>query len=260
MESRLNKNLEDIHEQVIQHPVYAAVIDRKTLAIFMEAHVFAVWDFMCLLKSLQRRLTCVDVPWFPSEDPVAARLINEIVLIEETDELAPGHIASHFDLYLRAMTEVGANTKNISAFLHGLKQKVSIEELYRDLKFKESVKNFIDLTLSFTTKPIHVTASAFFYGRERIIPLMFKRVLESDGIRDCPSFRLYLERHINVDDVSHGPMASKILERLCGKDLSKWTEAEKAAEQALLARRKLWDNMYADIGGSISSFSSCDVP
>ena len=80
----------------------------------MEHHVFAVWDFMSLLKSMQRQLTCVRVPWVPTGPTGSRRLINDIVLVEDSDELGGGFI-SHFELYLNAMTQAGANRTAIDA-------------------------------------------------------------------------------------------------------------------------------------------------
>src|SRR2546425_11084063 len=93
-------------------------IDRlDSLRLFMEHHAFAVWDFMSLLKALQRRLCCVEVPWLPAVDPLGSRLVNEIVLAEESDDDGRGGFASHFDLYHRAMTRCGANSAPIDGFL-----------------------------------------------------------------------------------------------------------------------------------------------
>ena len=96
--------LGDSRERLIRHPIYGLVNTPERMRLFMQTHIWAVWDFQSLLKSVQQQLSCVTVPWVPTPDPEARRLINEIVLDEESDELPNGSFASHFELYLRSMT------------------------------------------------------------------------------------------------------------------------------------------------------------
>jgi len=86
----------------------------------MEHHVFAVWDFQSLLKAMQQRLTCTSIPWVPTADAEARRIVNEIVLDEESDELPDGGYASHFELYLQSMQQAGADTAPIERLLASL--------------------------------------------------------------------------------------------------------------------------------------------
>src|SRR5271168_4628355 len=115
----LAEQLRPLHDRLAGHPLYGSFGTVEDLHVFMEAHVFAVWDFMSLLKTLQRGLTCVDVPWLPSRFVESRRLVNEIVLGEESD-LYGLEAVSHFELYLRAMRECGASTTAIEGFLDGL--------------------------------------------------------------------------------------------------------------------------------------------
>ena len=103
--------LEDLKKNLINHDLYKRINSVDDLKSFMEGHVYAVWDFMSLVKKLQQNLTCTTVPWTPSKTPLAARLINDIVLCEETDQFNNGKYMSHFEMYLSSMVEIGANPK-----------------------------------------------------------------------------------------------------------------------------------------------------
>lgn len=237
---------------LLEHPVYEQISDPTSLRVFMESHVFAVWDFMTLLKSLQRRLTCVDVPWLPPADVQAARLINEIVLTEETDELVPGHYSSHFDLYLAAMEEADANTVPILEFTAALRAGLAPMLALMPLPVPESTKTFVLNTLEITSGDTHEVAAAFLFGRENIIPAMFRLVLnklEQSRGNPCHSFRLYLDRHIHLDEIQHAPMAERLLKRLCGNDPLKWNQVLHTAHSALSFRHSLWDGVMEAIQG-----------
>lgn len=247
----LERELERERRAVLDHPVYERVRDRASLRSFMACHVFAVWDFMSLLKALQQRVTCTDVPWLPPASPELARLINEIVLSEETDEVLPGSYMSHFELYLAAMAEVGADARPIAAFITRLGAGCSLERALEEAPIAPPTRRFVLNTLTTAREGrIHEIAAAFLLGREDLVPAMFRRLLaslEADLGRACPSFRLYLERHVALDEQEHGPRARRLLQGLCADSASTWEQAKTAAQGALRARRRLWDGAVREI-------------
>ena len=102
-----------------KHPVFESLRNLQDLRVFMEHHVFAVWDFMSLLKALQEKIAPHGSPWLPSPNPHVVRLVNEIVLEEESDVASPKNpqdFASHFEIYLKSMKEVAASSRQIDAF------------------------------------------------------------------------------------------------------------------------------------------------
>ncbi len=239
---------------VEKHPLYGELTSLDRLQRFMQYHVFAVWDFMCLLKALQQRLTCPTVPWLPVGDPLTRRLINEIVLAEESDELPDGRVLSHFELYLEAMTEAGADSSGVAAFEHRLKQGRPVRAALHEAKVPAAAREFVTQTLDVLEqgRP-HVIAAVFTVGREQMIPRAFMKIvrtLAEAHPRRLPTFELYLKRHIELDQNEHGPLATQMLERLCGFDRSRWEEATLAAVSALQARMRLWDGVREEAARS----------
>ena len=205
---------------------------------------------MSLLKALQRGLTCVDVPWRPSPTPESRRLINEIVFGEESD-LYEGEPISHFELYLRAMQQCGASTQPIQDVLFQLAQGEGIENVLGRIRIPEAARTFVRSTFAFIeTGQLHIIAAAFTFGREDLIPDMFKAFIRDQDAQlsgRLSILRWYLDRHIEVDGEDHGPMALRMVADLCGSDDRKWRDAETAATQAIEARLALWDGILSQI-------------
>ena len=212
--------LNTLRAQLLDHPVYAEVASVEDLRRFMEDHVFAVWDFMSLLKRLQQDLTCTKVPWFPAENARAARLINDIVIGEETDVDPDGSYVSHLDLYLRAMADVGASTRQFDTFRSLARVGTSVEAAMVRTGVPPHVQAFVAHTMTLAQSgSTEEVLAAFFYGREDIIPEMFSRLQKTlPGARQdndpLRHFIYYIERHIELDGDSHGPMGRELLEGL----------------------------------------------
>jgi truncated hemoglobin YjbI len=236
----LHQQAEPSLRRVVEHPLYAQVTTPERLVRFMEHHVYAVWDFMSLLKALQRSVTCTDLPWVTRGDPAARRLINEIVLDEESDIRPDGRVASHYELYLDAMREVGADTAAIEAFIAQVREQclvgVALETAPR------CVQQFVLTTMDIVhqAQP-HAIAAAFTLGREDAIPQMFQRLLVA--IPAAPTMAFYLDRHISLDGDSHAQKGMDLIATLCGTSMTRWREAAEAARRALDARAALWDGV-----------------
>jgi hypothetical protein len=246
---RLEARIEPNRSEVVGHALYGRLRDADAIRTFLEHHVFAVWDFMSLLKSLQRTLTCVAVPWVPTGPTGSRRLINDIVLVEESDELSGGFI-SHFELYTEGMAEAGADTSRIEAFLALLRAGVPVEAALSEAAVPAPAAEFVALTWDIiVTAPVHCQAAAFAFGREDLIPDMFQQVVAvNQTVGGLDTFVDYLARHIEVDGEEHTPMAMQMVTDLCGDDEAKWEECAATVTRALAARAKLWDGILAAIG------------
>jgi hypothetical protein len=246
-----SSQLSQLRHQLFQHPLYDAVNSADSLRLFMREHVFAVWDFMSLLKRLQQLVTCCQVPWLPPANPHLSRFINEIVVGEECDEDGRGGYASHFELYLDAMDEVSADTRPIRRFIAHLGSGISVEEALQEAPILSSTREFVRSTIEATIhgQPCEI-AAAFYYGREDVIPDMFARLVKSLPEENVAVDRLvhYLRRHIEVDADNHGPLARQLVMSLVGTDAARQHAAHKAACDSIQARINLWNGILLNIG------------
>lgn len=236
--------LESLRQQLLNHELYRLLDSPKAICIFMQHHVWAVWDFQSLLKSLQIKLTCTDIPWLPTPDTISRRLINEIVLGEESDEDGSGGYLSHFELYLKAMKEINADTKVIENFLVLLRHGVNFNDALQKSGAPDGVIPFVRETINLAKNgPLHSIVASFTLGREDLLPGLFLKILEkaSDQYHfSYSTLRYYLNRHIELDGDSHGPLAIAMLDSACKGDKAKEEEALQTARKSLQVRLDLW--------------------
>lgn len=245
--------IDSFKDQLENHPVYEAVSTIEELQCFMEHHVYSVWDFMSLIKYLQSQIAPTKYPWIPQGDASVRRFINELVLEEESDETnISGEHSSHFELYHKAMSEVGADISVSSEFINTVQGK-GLNEALTIPSIPSPSRSFTTTTFQFieNDKP-HQVAAALALGREHIIPCMFRAILTKIGIteKEAPIFHFYLNRHIHLDEDFHAPLSLRLLNNLCGEDEIKIQESIDAAKQAVTARVEFWDGVHSAIKSS----------
>jgi hypothetical protein len=248
---KLKTDITPLREQLISHPLYKKISEIEDLQVFMEHHVFAVWDFMSLLKSLQQKLTCVTIPWMPVGSANTRYLINEIVAGEESDVDEAGNRTSHFELYLRAMQQAGCDNEAIDSLFASLKSGENISVALSGENIPSAVRNFVQHTFDvIINEPAHVQAAVFTFGREDLIPSMFISMVKeiSNQLPGKVDVLLYyLERHIEVDGDHHSQLAYQMTADLCGENEEHWAEATEAVKKALHARIEFWDGILESI-------------
>lgn len=247
----LKTSITPLREQLVSHPLYKKISEIEDLRIFMEHHVFAVWDFMSLLKSLQQKLTCVTTPWMPVGSANTRYLINEIVAGEESDIDETGNRTSHFELYLRAMQQAGCDNSAIDSLFTSLKTGENIRAALSGDDIPVPVRNFVQHTFDvITNEPAHVQAAVFTFGREDLIPSMFISMVKEIN-KQLPGkvdvLLYYLERHIEVDGDHHSQLAYQMTADLYSENEQHWAEATEAVKKALQARIGLWDGILEAI-------------
>lgn len=257
----LTRELEPLVNTINHHPLYQQLQNLQHLQFFMQEHVFAVWDFVCLLKELYRRLIVTKAPWTPPSDPVSARLISQILLEEESDLDHSGqHYLSHYEIYLQAMQKIGANTDAIKQFVSELSQGIQPDIALSHIPILPTTKQFVLTTFSFFSKTDHEIASAFVYGREGITSPLFSAIvneisqqLTHQEQQQCDILFYYLKRHIDLDSNEHFPKATQMLGRLIADKPVRWQQAKTAATLALQSRISLLNGMAETLAAATTA-------
>lgn len=247
----INQKIQKQRELLLNHSLYGSIHSIDDLKIYLQGHVFAVWDFMSLLKALQIKLTCTSTPWIPVGDPQVRYLINEIVLAEETDIDKQGNRLSHYEMYIDAMDDLGADASIVKNFVASLSEK-NIFDAIGQLPVHSNIRAFLRFTFeTIQNGKAHEIAAAFTFGREDLIPGMFTSILKNfqANFPDTNLEKLiyYFERHIELDGDEHGPMAMKMIGELCGNEDEKWQEVEQISIASLDKRIGLWDGIHEQI-------------
>ena len=251
MISQIENELAPLRKQLVNHDLYKNLKSITDIKIFMEQHVFAVWDFMSLVKKLQIDLTNTKIPWTPSSSPIAGRLINEIVWGEETDINKNNIPMSHFEMYIDSMLSIGANTKLIDGFINDINKGSVVDDALKPLNISMEVKEFVNFSFAIIKQnKTHEIAAVFTFGREDLLPDLFVKLLEQlqkEHSNSLDDIIYYFKRHIELDGDEHGPMALNMISELCGNDKLKWNEVILASKKALQMRINLWDSINRSI-------------
>jgi hypothetical protein len=235
------------------HKVFCSINSIAHARVYLQHQVFAVWDFMCLLKSLYRKLSTKDI-WYPPTSSISVHLIGSIMLEEESDINEQGDRESHFETFVRAMEELDTDTSQIRGFIAWIKEEQSIEIAFEQIDVNPSIKKFVLSNAEVLNLESHEVLSAFVFGRELITSIMFTNLMKAlqhhmnymDQSHLCTLIS-YLNRHISLDADEHFPKALKALIELIGDDLAKLDQTIDVAKKVLGIRIDFLDGIHKDI-------------
>lgn len=238
----LLRRLEPVRRSLSAHRLYGLLERRENVAAFMEHHVYAVWDFMALLKAVQRHLTCVDVNWRPAGPAAIRRLVNEIVLEEESDEV-DGVATSQFELYRRGMRRAGAASDKIDCFVAEIEGGNPIEIATARCGVSADAVALLRTTQgAIATCEPHIIVATFALGWEDIVASTFDPILARiPQVEELETFASFLRRRIERNRRGRGTMALAMLSQICDGSATRWREAGLAGADALSARLAFWN-------------------
>ena len=248
MINQIKVNCSSLYERLSSHKIYDSLDSENAIKVFMQHHIYSVWDFMNLLKFLQQQFTCTSVPWRPYKSAKLSRLINEIVLEEESDCI-DNQETSHFMYYYKAIETCGFNTDHISKFIIDLNSVESYQALISQPYIPKSSKRFMNATFDCINNGVISVAAAFAFARESLVPSLFEPIIFQLAKTNNPKydqFISYLKRHVELDGEQHSHLAFDMLSEIVETEQD-WQDVEKSAKQSLESRIAFWDGIHSII-------------
>ena len=249
MMDEILKKVRADYSSLNNHPLYSSLNNLPRLKFFMERHIYAVLDFMTLVKNLQKKISPMGTLWSPPENPTLCRFIGEIILEEETDQLPTGEYLSHFQIYCRALKEIQGNPQMAIEFSQSPlapSNKLNFESFL----LPKSVRNFLAFNQELIRESkAHTLAASFYFGREKAIPIIFKSILKETLVteKEAPMFHFYLGRHIELDSNEHGPKAKEMIKYFCQDKKTLCHEVLLTAKKVIEQRVKFWDEILEEM-------------
>ena len=246
---------DSLRRELDVHPVFDRLADPRALRVFMESHVACVWDYMARLASLRRDLASTGASvgaWAPPADADAARLIDELVLASQSDEVEPGRFASHLEWYFEAMDEVGAASAPARRFVSRLRSGQEPALALRTSGLPADTQIFLRSSLAALDGPLHARAAGFLSAHESVIPAGVPAAVErlASGGLPCKRLLAFLARRRDLERETLRLLAERWIARLQDGDSERHLECDLAVTDALRARRRLWDATLGVLGST----------
>jgi hypothetical protein len=237
----LHPKLTPLINQIAHHRVVTHITTIEAVRRFMEQHVFAVWDFACLIQGLLQRIALPRIPGLANHPPAGIRLLYELAASELADDHPhkPDTCISHFHWYLEAMDTCGADRHPMTHCLQQLQAGHPIAQALQQPSVLPSTRQFVQQTFDTLQGNTPALVAHFTFGREALVPTLFAPLLtqiQQYPLPGCALLIAYLTRHIAVDSEDHFPKAAQLLEQVCGHEPQRWQQAFQGAQAALRAR------------------------
>lgn len=231
--------------QVLEnHRLYALLINGDALRFFLERHVVCAWSYSALLQSLQREMLTHPLSLRAEADKEALKIVSELVLQQEVQELPDGRLVSHTELYLEAMQEAKCDLTGIINFLDMLENGVPPLIALEEAGLAPEAVKYGRKTIKLLNGPMHVKGAALFYEGEPFLPDRFLFQLERmAGQGPAGKLLEYFEGHIEGLSTPEFSATGRIVELCCREDEMLLREAEVTAESVLAARIELWNEL-----------------